>query len=335
MEPITLPGTALVTSRLGLGCAELYREPSAVARRRLLDAAYDAGVRHFDVAPMYGLGIAEAELGRAARGREDLVIATKFGISPTALAGALARVQGPVRRLFAALPALRQRARASAAGPAGGTAGALLYRAAGFTAEAARASLERSLRRVGRDHLELLLLHDPQPGSVASDELCAYLEHARDVGDIVTWGVAGEPAATLQVARALPVSPPVLQTRYDALEPSSPLDGEHARAWISFGILGRALSVIPAHVAADASRCRAWRESIGADCADREALARILVRYTARANPGGVLLFGTIRSEHLRATVAALDEDGGEIDLDRFGLLLDAELRQLGPRAEP
>lgn len=54
MRTITFPGTDVVSSALGFGCADLYREPTAVRRRRLLDVAHGAGIRHFDVAPMYG-----------------------------------------------------------------------------------------------------------------------------------------------------------------------------------------------------------------------------------------------------------------------------------------
>jgi len=56
---LTLPGTALETTHLELGCAELFRLPSSDQRRRALDRAFEAGIRHFDVAPMYGLGAPE------------------------------------------------------------------------------------------------------------------------------------------------------------------------------------------------------------------------------------------------------------------------------------
>ncbi|MDX6643271.1 MAG: D-threo-aldose 1-dehydrogenase, partial [Solirubrobacteraceae bacterium] len=71
MRAVTLPGTEFETTALGFGCAELYRAASAAERRRLLETAHSLGIRHFDVAPMYGLGLAERELGGFARGRRD------------------------------------------------------------------------------------------------------------------------------------------------------------------------------------------------------------------------------------------------------------------------
>src|SRR5437016_952206 len=112
MRTTPLGDTGVETSVIGFGCADLFRQPSRASRRRLLEAALDAGIRHFDVAPMYGLGLGEGELGRFVRGRrERIVVATKFGISPTRAARTLARVQSPLQRLLDAAPALRQRAR--------------------------------------------------------------------------------------------------------------------------------------------------------------------------------------------------------------------------------
>lgn len=326
---ITIPGTGLVTTALGFGCADLYRAPSPTERRRVLDAAFASGIRHFDVAPMYGLGLAERELGRFARGRRDeLVIATKFGIAPTPAGLGLARVQGPVRRLLAASPALRRRARDSAAGPGSGSAGALLYRATGYGAAAARASLERSLRALRTDRVDLLLLHDPQPGDVASDEVCDYLETARDAGLIRTWGVAGEVGPALEVAAALRAGAPVLQVRDDVLQrcPSS-ARARQLPARITFGVLGRALPRIVAHVAGDDARRRRWRAEVGADCAVPETVAALLLRVAARANPEGVVLFSTIRTDHLDVAAAALSPAGdGGGDLGAFETLIAHEL---------
>ncbi|HET9153536.1 MAG TPA: aldo/keto reductase [Solirubrobacterales bacterium] len=52
--------------RLGFGCASLMRLPSRRRRQALLAEAFEQGIRHFDVARMYGLGAAEGELGRFA-----------------------------------------------------------------------------------------------------------------------------------------------------------------------------------------------------------------------------------------------------------------------------
>jgi len=63
-----LPDRSLALSELSLGCAQLgnmYRELSDADARDTVDAAWELGVRYFDTAPHYGLGLSEQRLGAA------------------------------------------------------------------------------------------------------------------------------------------------------------------------------------------------------------------------------------------------------------------------------
>ena len=71
-------------TELGFGAAplgNLYRAISDDDAQAVLQAAWDAGVRYFDTAPLYGLGLSETRLNRFLRGmsRDDYVISTKIG----------------------------------------------------------------------------------------------------------------------------------------------------------------------------------------------------------------------------------------------------------------
>ena len=83
MEQIILGTSGRPTTRLGFGCGNLM---GALGRRdslKLLETAYDAGIRHFDVAPMYGYGEAESCLGEFLQHhRGQVTITTKYGIAP-------------------------------------------------------------------------------------------------------------------------------------------------------------------------------------------------------------------------------------------------------------
>src|ERR1700709_761092 len=80
----TRPGAALPFTRLGFGSAPLGNFPKA-----LTEAACDAtvarawalGLRFFDTAPLYGLGLSEQRLGRILRQqpREAYLVATQVG----------------------------------------------------------------------------------------------------------------------------------------------------------------------------------------------------------------------------------------------------------------
>ena len=74
----------LTFTELGLGTAplgNLYRAISDEAADAVFDAAWDAGVRYFDTAPLYGLGLSETRLNRFLRGkpRDEYVLSSKIG----------------------------------------------------------------------------------------------------------------------------------------------------------------------------------------------------------------------------------------------------------------
>src|SRR3954462_7594417 len=84
MKSRTIAGTPVRLTELGFGSAvigNLYRETSDEEADQALSAAWAAGVRYFDTAPHYGLGLSERRLGRALRdyGRDDIVVSTKVG----------------------------------------------------------------------------------------------------------------------------------------------------------------------------------------------------------------------------------------------------------------
>src|SRR5665213_2548596 len=71
LERIALPVSGRVTTRLGFGGSGLMGGLSERESLALLETAYDAGIRHFDVAPVYGHGMAEHCLGNFVRGKTD------------------------------------------------------------------------------------------------------------------------------------------------------------------------------------------------------------------------------------------------------------------------
>ena len=323
-----LPGTTLRTTALGFGSAEIFRAPTQTERRRLLETAYEYGIRHFDVARMYGLGSAEKEIGHFARGRRgELILATKFGIAPTRLADGVAKFQKPVRRLLTAIPSLRDQARSRAAGPRSGRAGAMLYRAPEYHATSARSSLERSLRELGTEYVDLFLLHEPGPEDVQTDDVSAYLESARDAGLVRAWGVSGEPGVSAQVIRSLGGRPEIFQVRDDVFLRGTVGSEGIPAATITFGALSRALPRILQHVTANDERRRTWSERVGVDCGIPEVVATLLLRWAMRQNDSGVVIFGTVRPDHIRSAVEAGAAGG---DLESFLLLVNKELSMTG-----
>jgi D-threo-aldose 1-dehydrogenase len=317
------------TSGVGFGTASIFHEPSRKARRRLLDAALESGIRHFDVAPIYGLGLAQGELGRALKGqRHEVVVATKVGIGLTPLARLLGSVQGPGRKILHRLPSLQQHVRQGAASPSSGRFGGLLYKNT-FDVEAARRSLVESLRELGTDYIDLLLLHDPEPPLLESGGVYELLERARARGQIRSWGVAGEAEPIVAVTKQLPGPTPVVQMRDDIFRHDEYVrPPEKSEFLITFGVLGDALPRIFAHVTADEERTRKWSDAVGADCANPHTIVTLLLKDARRANAHGTVLYSTTRPARLRDTAALFSSVSAlpDVSLDAFRKLVRDQL---------
>jgi D-threo-aldose 1-dehydrogenase len=292
-------------TRIGFGCASLMRTPSAPQRQMLLAAAYDAGIRHFDVARLYGLGRAEGELGRFARGRRDeLTIATKFGIEPASGLGAVAKVQAPARALLNRFPALRN---------------AVKRRDGAFTAPRhydrviAQRHLNQSLQQLGVDYLDILFIHDPAPhDDVRAEELVAFLTDARQAGKIRAWGVSQDPFPELDVIDRLGPSA-VLQIRADPFHPVASIQPR-----LTFGVLGSAYARISSALTADPALHTHWAYALDIDPTRENELARLLVADALAANPDGAILYSTTRTARMGVATGALIDPPPSAVLDTF-----------------
>jgi len=80
-ERTALPGAGIAISRLGIGGGSLANARGEDVVRAVVDAAWDAGLRHFDTAAFYAAGESERRLGAAlaARPRDAFVLSTKVG----------------------------------------------------------------------------------------------------------------------------------------------------------------------------------------------------------------------------------------------------------------
>ncbi|PST17524.1 aldo/keto reductase [Mesorhizobium plurifarium] len=84
MQTRRIGRTELAVTELSFGTAGLgglYRECTRDAAMATLDAAWEAGIRYFDTAPFYGLGLAERRVGDFLRDkpRDGFVLSTKVG----------------------------------------------------------------------------------------------------------------------------------------------------------------------------------------------------------------------------------------------------------------
>lgn len=149
---------------------------------RAIHAAVDGGVNWVDTAPFYGWGRAEEVVGRALRDRGEVLVFTKCG---------------------------------TFRGEDGGDYEDL-------RPAAIRAGVEESLRRLGRDHIDLLQFHDPDPRVAIEESWGALLELVAE-GKVRYGGLSNHRPA--EIERALAVGPVIsLQHQYSAVARESETD---------------------------------------------------------------------------------------------------------------
>ena len=173
--------SSVPVSPIGLGTAplgNLYRVVPDADAAATIDQAWASGIRFFDTAPHYGLGLSERRLGAALAGhpRAEYTISTKVG------------------RLLVPDP--------DGAGRRDDEAGfdvpADHRRVWDFSADGVRRSLEESLERLGLDRVDLVLIHDPDDHwAEAAGQAYPALHELRAQGVIGAIGVGMNQAAML------------------------------------------------------------------------------------------------------------------------------------------
>lgn len=131
----------LEVTRLGLGgtaFGNMYSALDEAAAAEVVDAAIAAGICYFDTAPLYGYGLSETRLGQglARHERENVVISSKVGYM------LVPRAEGQEDHTpFVDIPPL-----------------ASIF---DYSRDGVLRSIEGSLERLQTDHLDIVLIHDP------------------------------------------------------------------------------------------------------------------------------------------------------------------------------
>jgi D-threo-aldose 1-dehydrogenase len=162
---VTQQGRGLAFTRLGFGGAPLGNMHRILAEDEALataTAAWDAGLRYFDTAPLYGHGRSEQRIGRALAGRPrgEFLVSTKVGrrlepCAPGAAAGGIYKGLPPLEVVF------------------------------DYSRTGVLQALGSSLTRLGLDRVDIVYVHDLERRTHGSDE--AYAARWRELADGGGW----------------------------------------------------------------------------------------------------------------------------------------------------
>jgi D-threo-aldose 1-dehydrogenase len=194
-------GTGVHLTTLGFGAAPiagLYRAVDQTTARATIDAAWEGGIRYFDTAPHYGLGLSEGRLGEALRdrSREEVVVSSKVGrllvprTAPLPRDDDLFEVPGD------------------------------LTRRRDYSRDGVLRSLEATLQRTGLVRVDILYVHDPdEHWQEAVEQAVPALVELREAGVIGAIGVGMNQSAMLaRFIRETDVDVVMLAGRYTLLD---------------------------------------------------------------------------------------------------------------------
>ncbi len=231
LKRVQLGTTPLQVTRLGLGTAPLGGLFEAVAddeAHRVVEAAWKAGIRFFDTAPLYGHGLAELRLGAvlSSKPRDEFVLATKVGRLLRAGAppepGQAYKGVPPVNPVF------------------------------DFSYDGVMRSVEESLSRLGLDRIDVLHIHDPDDHfEEALTGAYRALDRLRDEGSIRAVGAGMNQSEMLvRFAREANFDCFLLAGRYTLLDRSGaaellPLCAERRIAIIAGGVFNSGILADP------------------------------------------------------------------------------------------
>lgn len=229
MNRRTITNTPLALTDLGFGASvigNLYRPTTDDEAAAAIAAAWNAGIRYFDTAPHYGLGLSEHRLGTVLRAypREQYVLSSKVGRllvpneTPHGLDSEGFAVPDDLRRQW------------------------------DFSRDGVLRSIEATLNRTGLDRLDIVYLHDPdEHWQQAADEAMPTLAQLRDQGVIGAIGAGMNQSAMLtRFLRETPADLVMLAGRYTLLDQSAlddvlPAALEHHKSVVAVGVFNSGL----------------------------------------------------------------------------------------------
>ena len=330
MDTIPLGTSGRSTTRLGFGCSSIMGALGRHDSLNMLEAAWDAGIRHFDVAPMYGYGEAEGCVGEfLQRHQGQVTVTTKFGIAAKA-GGILGRIaRSALRPIVHRFPGLKQRARNASpvATPASFTQVQTPQPAKPpnpiFNAEEARKSLYGSLAALRAEHIDVWLLHDVTPRDLTDDALLRFLQDSVKSGAVGTFGVGTDRSYIDALCSEHPSYCPTLQYEWSVFNPIV----AHTNAFhIHHRSLTNNFRSIHADLILKKERCSRWCDFIGADVGDSEVLAKLMLKAALLLNPESVILFSSKSPNHIRDNVNLASDNSMSASAMALYRIVQAEL---------
>ena len=286
--------TKMVKSRIGYGCSSLMGRIGLAESLRLLEESFDSGIRHYDVAPAYGLGSAEIALGKFAKGkREEISITTKIGLMPVIPTGMLELAKSAFRGICASNKLAYRLA---------SQVRRYLIKKEKIDASYIRRCLHQSLLNLQTDYVDIYLLHEAGVGDLTQGESIFELDRLVKEGLIRTYGFGSNQDRVNKILQLRRKVVPVVQVEsslgnwivpdIDAIMPQMVIT--HGTYGTMFHRFVESLGNSPIHQ-------QMFLSELGVNPKSKSEIAKLFMRYSLSRNRSGAVLFSAVDKNHIHS----------------------------------
>jgi D-threo-aldose 1-dehydrogenase len=285
-----------LNNNLGFGCVSLTRHTFEKGAIRLLECAFERGVRHFDTAPLYGQGYSEKIVGKFIKSRRgDVTIATKFGLSPHSRRQIPVGLALPLHQLRNHF--VKKQKIVSPTHPQ--PAPKLPYRKIEFV-EVVQ-SFEKSCKSLNTDYIDYYFLHEGLPAFL-DEKIVDFLMDKKEKGLIKKIGLATDPCNLIDLTESQMRNWDVLQYPLKTTSGGSEIQYAFPEKLHFHHSILKPLSFL------DTGKT------------DIKSLCGALLALAIKCNSGGKVLFSTTKDFHLIENISVLKEMSSltEIELQKI-----------------
>lgn len=287
-----------ISSRLIFGCASLMNIKNTSERQRLLNKAYEQGIEHFDVSPIYGFGECEKELAKFLVNKRKIKITTKFGLCTNGITKLFSKNQNRLRVILKNNILIKKFAQQYYS---------KFSLEKNFNIDECKKSIKNSLRILGIEKIENYLLHEPSIREEIENGIEETLICLKEEGLFENYGISGIKTNLNLIYKDRPrLFKEVVQTNGDIFKDGYENILDQSRVKIKFGILKSSLPKLKNIFNNFEFISDYWSNRLNLDLKDEENLCTIILAAALSKNNQEKIIFSTLKIKRLEKMIQTI-----------------------------
>ncbi|HYF31987.1 MAG TPA: aldo/keto reductase [Chitinophagaceae bacterium] len=292
-----------MNQQLGFGCVSLTAHQSRARAIETLELVFDQGIRHFDVARLYGMGYAEGILGDFIKNKRDqLTVTTKFGLNPPAQAIKNQQLVQTIKKLLKKFPLVNKYVRKKVS---------QAVSVSQYTPAEAERNLEVSLRELKTDYIDYYLLHEATLQDANKEDIIDFLNKKVQEGKIKKFGLGTSYAHLQDDCNLFHPAHSVFQFENSVLDNRlQTLRNRGGKLVITHSAINK-WNTLAGMAAAQPAMVMEYSDKLGVDLREPGNITGSMLLFALQDNPNGKVLFASTNPAHITHNLAFVQKYSG------------------------